>query len=1016
MTRNKAVKKLNKNGFTLTEMLVTLLITCILLAIGLVGVLQYSKSLKLTEMDNTAKEIFLAAQNHLTTADADGTLDKYRGASEDDGTLNHVSPAAGTLIKAKPSDVGNIMWPEPNDRYYYVVSGADSLSGSILKDMLPFGAIDEEVRTEGHYIIEYDIKTGTMYGVFYSKAGFTYDDVLALDAAGGRMNTKDGKAARKNFRKDIIGYYGGAMSKNLVGTDSKDLMMTVENKDRLRILLEDPNYYIKPTEDSSMAQTEITLYITGLTSSKTEKFPLKLEHSDSPLTAPKKAAGAEDWWNVTGLSADGNVMYEITLDDITKDGGHFADICPDLIPGEDIIIRAVCESKTAALKFKEVRDSTNSLFASVSGVVDELGQSVPDTAGIYYLRHLENLDPEVSKLPQLPITDKNLVHKAIQFKPLDYKASEVFGSGNYAIYSYRTLANTPAQSLASNSYYGIYNPRLTEYNGNARSISNVKITGTDCGIFRKIAQDQPMEIKNLSLNDFHVDASENGGALAGTVSNGAKVTVKQVNVTNKTGNVTGGANAGGLIGSVSSQTEIDTCLVSGSVSASGNAGGVVGYLGGGSKATGSACVGIVSGGTYNTAGFQVQGVKNTGGFVGETDGAVMLEDCAANIKVDGASGNAGGLVGALGDGSEVKNSYSGGFTENGQYSENNLNVSGSTAGGLIGLAKGGTAVTNCYSTCSTKGSSYAGGFVGDTNKGGTYSGCYATGLAAGNTRGAFAGNAGGTYNNCKYLFAINPTTVKAAGNGTCSAAETKYEEMPAASGYVETFKTDASLPVTYAFKPVNTAGLAVRDAEKAAGAHFGDWPKEKEVNAEAFGKCVFAYQEKYTDENGKEQVRWYVMTLIENGTNWEVGEYDTLEHAKGKEVKDNVQCSYGFLSTDSDFSPKEFNGNPIKDTVHETEKYPFPGPNNTTIYYYYYRIKTGTLPNGFIPNSTTGVIDVTPWKTENNSVMQFQYNPDFAAAIMVKGRTPLGTGQPYQVRTDEQIRKIGTLDYYRTCF
>ncbi len=54
----------NENGFTLAETLVALAISIILLAITMVGILQYYKNMKLTEMDTTAKEIFIAAQNH----------------------------------------------------------------------------------------------------------------------------------------------------------------------------------------------------------------------------------------------------------------------------------------------------------------------------------------------------------------------------------------------------------------------------------------------------------------------------------------------------------------------------------------------------------------------------------------------------------------------------------------------------------------------------------------------------------------------------------------------------------------------------------------------------------------------------------------------------------------------------------------------------------------------------------------------------------------------------------------
>ena len=53
-----------RRGFTLAELLMTVAIIGILAAFGFVAVVQHQKSLKLTEMDNAAREIFVAAQNH----------------------------------------------------------------------------------------------------------------------------------------------------------------------------------------------------------------------------------------------------------------------------------------------------------------------------------------------------------------------------------------------------------------------------------------------------------------------------------------------------------------------------------------------------------------------------------------------------------------------------------------------------------------------------------------------------------------------------------------------------------------------------------------------------------------------------------------------------------------------------------------------------------------------------------------------------------------------------------------
>ena len=62
MTRKNSSKFNNKKGFTLAELLTVVGITAILAAIGIIALVRYSNALKLTQMDNSAKEIFIAAQ------------------------------------------------------------------------------------------------------------------------------------------------------------------------------------------------------------------------------------------------------------------------------------------------------------------------------------------------------------------------------------------------------------------------------------------------------------------------------------------------------------------------------------------------------------------------------------------------------------------------------------------------------------------------------------------------------------------------------------------------------------------------------------------------------------------------------------------------------------------------------------------------------------------------------------------------------------------------------------------
>ena len=170
---NAIKKRLDRKGFTLAEVLVTVAIILILAGVTFVSVVQYQKNLRLMEMDGTAKEIFIAAQNHLSVAQASGDLDRLAEKAKKNATGTTAS-AIGTKLSSTPSYANNA-----SGEYYYVIhnvnSGIESYppdgSDAILRMMLPFGALDETVATSGNYAIVYELKSASVVAVLYSGAG-----------------------------------------------------------------------------------------------------------------------------------------------------------------------------------------------------------------------------------------------------------------------------------------------------------------------------------------------------------------------------------------------------------------------------------------------------------------------------------------------------------------------------------------------------------------------------------------------------------------------------------------------------------------------------------------------------------------------------------------------------------------------------------------------------------------------------------------------------------------------------
>ena len=137
-------RKLN-SGFSLGEMMAVVAIMAILAAFATVGVIQYQRNLTLLEYDNTAEEIFLAAQNRLSLL---STKDLLNGRDK----------------SAYGIDVGE-------GSYVAIYNGTDkSYTGAVLADILPTGSIEETARVSGSYMVKYNPNESEVEDVFFSNS------------------------------------------------------------------------------------------------------------------------------------------------------------------------------------------------------------------------------------------------------------------------------------------------------------------------------------------------------------------------------------------------------------------------------------------------------------------------------------------------------------------------------------------------------------------------------------------------------------------------------------------------------------------------------------------------------------------------------------------------------------------------------------------------------------------------------------------------------------------------------
>ena len=719
---NRIQKGRRSRGFTMAEMLIVVAIIAVLSGVAFIAVERHQRGLAQLERNAIAKEIFFAAQNHLTMAESQG----YLGVTE----FGKPDPEIG------------------KDVYYLTNGGSAPGAGTMLELMLPFGSIDETVRSGGSYLIVYQANPAMVLDVFYCSVSGTPTKFNHTISTGEYSTFMDYK---KNLPGTgyVVGWYGGGDA-GVSGTYITAPSVEIENGDRLIVRVKDANLNLPkdptlPAGDKYNAK--LVLIVSGETvEGKTAKMVFVLRDPETAGFTPNPR-----------VTADPNgTDFTIVLDDITtrcdplsKDGMHFADLnkyantfdnnvwfmsetdpatgatSKSLFrPGEDITVEAVAFSNEVLTNIAYSNAvMANSLFAD--SIVDpSVGSGLSGTdeghanVNIANIRHLENLDASISKYQYdtfMSLSGEEQV-SATQVADLDWKAfADANGAKIYAIGDDSEDKKEGFQPV-SPAYKLAYNGRETRTVGEStqfvqHSIKNISVDvdGTaPAGLFGNV--DKGGTLSNLELIDFSVkSATGDAGALAGTLANSVTVT-----------NVT----------------------------------------------------------AYNTDAFTkdvnvTSGTGNAGGLVGSMNGATLAKSAAA-LVVNSTSdtGSAGGLVGAT-QGGTISGCYAGGHTTNGAYTGvtdgtnagtgfNVTAAAGGSAGGLIGSATG-TAVSYSYSTCSATGAT-AGGFAGTAN-GGSISNCYATGLVYGSAaEGAFVGSSGtdASYADCLYYEIVNERKVTSA--------------------------------------------------------------------------------------------------------------------------------------------------------------------------------------------------------------------------------------------------------------
>ncbi len=758
MRDRKEKRKQKRDGFTLAEMLLTIGIMVILAGISFVALGQYQRKLKLLEMDGSAQELFMAAQNQMSTLEANGTLELLSGEE------------LGLSLSVSQADAIDMT---DSHQYYALIhnAGEDTVGTALLSYLLPFGTIDDTVRTDGNYRIEYDYTAKTVTAVYYShtasflgSSGDAYcfavdgSDSAALQKAAGDKKLRqhfDGSGTEVAGGA-IVGYYGGG-SKTVPNGTLTAPVLSIENGARLLL-------HIRMSEETAKAET--TLYVRGMTSGKEASVALgelsNVVSNTLTKTAFRGNDGAADSFYTAGVSksAGEDREYLLSLDSVTESGAHFAELFPTLMPGEDIELYV--KTCSSAMEAKSNTVSANSLFASVetemvptAWTFDDNGMgslqenhsvSVP-AAMIANVRHLENLDPTISGLS----TDtgaENCIQIAVQTGDLVYAMTSpvVDDAGNpVALSENISTVDAFAENIAE---YAGSDIRIYDLNGNSgqgyRPIQNDALLSYDGKGNRLVNFDSATAVK-LQNED-----SKGQGIFAGISGqkDAKMVSVRDIQLLNCRFTNAEGAAAGALVGVVGNShqlvlqgIETENCQLS----SSGNVGGLIGTAEAGGSDSASVKLYVNECGILGEYG-SVDG-GNAGGLAGKLNGSAdtHISNSTASAYVRGSS-NAGGLLGEICGRMDIRFSYVGGHTKDGTYPADDADAealqgrgrwnvqSQGNAGGFVGLASSvNLDLLGCYTMASVQSTGNAGAFLAAVSGSGAESAsyCYAAGKVSG---------------------------------------------------------------------------------------------------------------------------------------------------------------------------------------------------------------------------------------------------------------------------------------------
>lgn len=693
MKNRRKNNRVNRNsGFTMVETLATVAIIVILLAVSAVAVVRYIDYLKLTELDNAAREIYMAAQNRAVLLAGNQQLSDMVYVKDNEGnqvdgcgtpvTLNDGKyHGEGTEVVSLLATVG----VGDNVFYVHVTDFWDKENNKYMEnyELLDTGNIDPTLLEKGDFYIVYDLVSGSVTDVIYAERSKGEYLLPKVTEESGFQNNYENwwiKDHSERVKKSLlVGWYNGKAAESSAQPVSPDgqpvLLVDIENGEELTVTV--TVYYGIEGIDDAVKEAVVKAINAG-------KLEVRLgRDSDDvdPTTGLNLSKLSEPWlreekpYNSVTVG-DGSYRCTWVLDSL-RDSTKSAEVAEAIMfkniynysngasvanankvtPGENFRVTAIIPKDTAnVLRERYAYDVNNSLFAEDSEPENGI-------ARVACLRHLQNLDKDGDY--ESGVMDS--INSA-------YQTANIFGYGNEILANDRDIVRIYDQYR----FIPINNTALTSYNGynididssdNAKlygyEIRNLKVktsgSGSTSEAFGLFGQTTlGMNFSNIRLVNTEVDASgiSNAyvGALVGQTLGNAKITncwvywetgedesvYTAIDLKEKLGTDEVddeyhyqliGDIVGGLVGVADGRIEIEKSLAATMISGTTAVGGLVGRMNYSSDSSDVNSIKISYADCYLT------GSKQVAGLVGDlytSTTSVKLENCysAGFIQID----------------------------------------------------------------------------------------------------------------------------------------------------------------------------------------------------------------------------------------------------------------------------------------------------------------------------------------------------------------------------------------------